>query len=423
MSSENNDSINNNPVEAGSPIYDERKAELVAKFKSDVLTKTELYEFKSALSGFLFTEAPHEAIHGVGIGKVDGSEDCARIYYDDRKADDDAQSIMLSFAELGDFAVSVSQQQPDTKSVDLTLTNGLTVQLVPAPQAVLSALGSGSTGVARRDSEYMEDSADSLTGTEVLPVPCNATREYTTLPAGTSIWRKLSAKGTIGYFCRDNKGIKYVLSCNHVLADFADGTTPPDKGALYRDGSGSSIVPLATLSEFVPLSDTAENRVDAALAEISHGIQNRIIEGVTIESSAKKTDNVLNLTIEKHGIATCGTLGLIDDQSCDMRVNGPNGKSYLFMDQIRIVSLDKSKNFAARGDSGSLVFERSRKRAIGLLFAVGNKDLLPSRLDEGADRTIDYALANPIETVIEELSERLANQLGADHLPLDLIAA
>jgi hypothetical protein len=423
MSSENNDQINNNPVEAEPPISEERKAELIARFKSDVLTKTELYDFKSALSGFLFTEAPHKAIHGVGIGKIDGNGDCARIYYDDRKADD-AQSIMLSFAELGDFAVSIpQQQQSDAKPVDLKLTNGLTVQLVSAPQAVLSALGSGSTGVAHEGREYIADSPSSLTETEVQPVPCNATREYTKLPAGTSIWRKPAAKGTIGYFCADKHGIKYVLSCNHVLADFADGTADPDKSALFRDGSGSSTVPLATLTEFVPLSDTGENLVDAALAEISYGIQNRIIEGVSIESKAKKTDDVLNLPVEKHGIATCGTLGVIDDQSCDMRVNGPNGKSYLFMDQIRIVSLDRSKSFAARGDSGSLVFERSRKRAIGLLFAVGNRDLLPSRLDEGADSTIDYALANPIETVIELLSERLSAQLGADHLPLDLIAA
>jgi hypothetical protein len=422
MSSENNDPINNNPVEAVPPIYDERKAELVAKFKSDVMTKTDLREFKSALSEFLFTEAPHEAIHGVGIGKIDGNGDCARIYYDDRKADD-AQEVMQSFADLSDIAITIPRPLPDTKPVDLTLTNGLIIQLVRAPQAVLSALGSGSTGVAHGGEDYLVNPPDSLTETEVLPVPCNATREYTTLPAGTSIWRKPAAKGTIGYFCKDNHGIKYVLSCNHVLADFADGTNPPDKGALFRDGSGSSIVPLATLTEFVPLSDTAENRVDAALAEISYGIQNRIIEGVTIEAMAKNTDDLLDLPVEKHGLATCGTLGVIDDQSCDMRVNGPNGKSYLFMEQIRIVSLDKSKGFAARGDSGSLVFDRSQKRAVGLLFAVGNKDLLPSGLDEGADRTIDYALANPIETVIEQLSERLASQLGADHLPLDLIAA
>jgi hypothetical protein len=422
MSSENNDQINNNPVEGEPPMPEERKAELVAKFKSDVMTKTDLLEFKSALSGFLFTEAPHVAIHGVGIGKIDGNGDCARIYYDDRKADD-AREVMQSFADLSDIAVTIPQPLPDSKPVDVPLTNGLTIQLIRAPQAVLSALGSGSTGVAHGGEDYLVNPPDSLTATEVLPVPCNATREYTTLPAGTSIWRKPAAKGTIGYFCKDNKGIKYVLSCNHVLADFADGTTAPDKGALFRDGSGSSIVPLATLTEFVPLSDTGENRVDAALAEISYGIQNRIIEGVTIEAIANHTDDLINLPVEKHGIATCGTLGVIDDQSCDMRVNGPNGKSYLFMDQIRIVSLDGSKPFAARGDSGSLVFERSQKKAIGLLFAAGNKDFLPGGLDEGVDRTLDYALANPIGTVIEKLSDRLGDRLGADHLPLDLIAA
>jgi hypothetical protein len=422
MSSENNDRINNNPVEGESSMYEGRKAELVARFKSDVMTKTEIHEFKSALSGFLFTEAPHEAIHGVGIGKIDGNGDCARIYYDDRK-EADARNIMLSFADLGDFTVSISDQEPETKSVDLTLTNGLKVQLIRAPQAVLSALGSGSAGVAHEGEDYVVNRPQNVTETQVLPVPCNATREYTTLPAGTSIWRKPAAKGTIGYFCQDNKGIKYVLSCNHVLADFADGTAPPDKGALFRDGSGSSVVPLATLTEFVPLVDTAENRVDAALAEISYGIQNRIIEGVTIETMARNTEDLLDLPVEKHGIASCGTLGVIDDQSCDMRVNGPNGKSYLFMEQIRIVSLDKSKTFAAMGDSGSLVFDRSQKKAVGLLFASGNKDFLPSGLNEGADRSIDYALANPIETVIELLSERLSDQLGADHLPLDLIAA
>jgi len=390
---------------------DEReKIRLAGIFTNDILPLAgDTMAFKEAMSGFLFGEARHEAIHGVGIGKVDGKE-CVRIYFDDHKTDQ-TRNALQRFLDLSSIDVSIPDPLDETFAFPLKNSDDqeIMIQLVRAPQAAVAVLGSGS-GAAP--------------GTQVLPVPCNATREYTSLPAGTSIWRKPSAKGTIGYFCKDSNGNKYVLSCNHVLADFASDDLPSDL-ALYRDGSGSSVVSLASLSEFVPLNasekdepDPVQNPVDAALAQISYGIQTRIIEGVTIKGSVAAD---IGQQVEKHGIATCGTLGTIDDISCNMRVNGTNGLSYFFVNQIRIHSNDRTKPFAARGDSGSLVFERSSEKAVGLLFAAGNQNFEPSSLPEGVgERNVDYALVNPIGEVITQLTERL-NRDRTDNLTLDLI--
>jgi hypothetical protein len=407
LTGDSNDSV--------TPIDDEQeKIRLAGIFTRDILEPLagDTRAFKEAMSGFLFGEARHEAIHGVGIGKIDGKE-CVRIYFDDHKTDQ-TRNALQRFLDLSSVDVPIPDPLDDTFA--FTLKNEadkkVTIQLVRAPQAAVAALGSGS-GVAHGS-----------TRTQVLPIPCNATREYTSLPAGTSIWRKLSAKGTIGYFCKDSNGNKYVLSCNHVLADFASDATPPDFAPLYRDGSGSSIVSLASLSEFVPLNasakdqpDPATNSVDAALAEISYGIQPRIIEGVKIKGSVAAD---INQQVEKHGIATCGTIGTVDDISCNMRVNGTNGLSYFFVNQIRIRSNERTKPFAARGDSGSLVFERNSEKAVGLLFAVGNQNFEPSGLPEGVERNVDYALVNPIGEVIAKLTARL-NRFRTDNLTLDLI--
>ena len=213
-----------------------------------------------------------------------------------------------------------------------------------------------------------------------------------------------------------------MLSCNHVLADFASGTTLPADTTVYRDGSGSSVVSLANLSEFVELnasprdgSANVSNLADAALAAISYGIQPRIIEGVTIRRSIAAD---IGQQVEKHGIATCGTAGTVDDVSCDIRVNGTDGLSYLFVNQIRIVSNSRFKSFAARGDSGSLVFDRNAEAAVGLLFASGNEHFRPSDVAPGTERNVDYALANPIDVVMTQLAARLRDRTGATSLDL-----
>lgn len=428
MPSENNDNNNNyengNPGESGNPIYDERKEDLVAKFTNEILPIKDVSDFKNALSVFLFNEAAHESIHGVGISKSKNTQ-CVRIYFDDHKADQ-ARDALQTFMDLSGIPDTLPDKMPE-EAYSLTLNTGVIVQLVRAPQPVLSALASGSTAMSMGDGEADGDPRG--TAPAVLQ-PCNATREYTSLPAGTSIWQRPAAKGTIGYFCEDSRNNKYVLSCNHVLTDFADGNELPAERTLYRDGSGSSIVSLATLAEFKPLSETEDNLVDAALAKISSRILNRIIEGVEITGTNPPS---VDQEVEKHGLATCKTLGIVDDISCDMRVNGPNGKSYHFVNQIRIKSAD-SKSFADRGDSGSLVFERNADTdrdpskirtgaAVGLLFAKGNRNYLPDGLEGTVDRTVDFALANPINTVITELRDRLRERLDDTELTLDFIAA
>jgi hypothetical protein len=433
MPSENNDNKNKyedgNPGEPGNPIYDEKKEKLVAQFRNEILPIKNVGKFKKALSGFLFNEAAHESIHGVGIS-MSGKKKCVRIYFDDHKADQ-ARDALQTFMDLSKIPETLPDKMPE-EAYSLTLETGVIVQLVRAPQPVLSAFASGSTALSKEDGEAasqldLNRSGPQRISATALQQPCNATREYTSLPAGTSIWRKFAAKGTIGYFCEDSEGNKYVLSCNHVLADLADGNDLPAERTLYRDGSGSSIMSLATLAEFVALSETTPNLVDAALAEISSRIQNRIIEGVKITGTKAAR---VGQEVEKHGLATCKTQGIVDDISCDMRVNGPNGKTYHFIRQIRIKSVD-SRPFADKGDSGSLVFERDvdpkhdpskieTGAAVGLLFARGNRNYLPDGLEANVDRTVDYVLVNPIETVIGELKKRLRTRLGERGLTLAL---
>lgn len=395
------------------------------------------YSIKKRLSEYLFSkEGYHEAIVGVGVGEIDGKE-CVRIYIDDRRTGE-TKEMLKAFVKSD---TEIPKELPGTLPPDLL--NGVIVELVSAPRPGLSShdqfylkipfikkaicISIGLKKIGDKCSCCCPPTRK-VTSTFTPPrpadpwvPPCNAAGEFTSLPAGTSVWSKPNSKGTIGYFYTDGSGDKYLLSCNHVLTDLAAESTIKPDTPIYRNGSGSNTLPIATLSAVEPLipfdlesATDVRNTVDAALAKITMGVQDRILKGPTLTGQEEAK---VGMAVKKHGIGTCLTDGVIDDVSCDMRVAGPGGKSYLFVEQIRVRPANGSKRFAARGDSGSMVFHKSN--AVGLLFAIGDSKSKLGNLDLSADRTVDFAIVNPIDTVMKSIIQRLQEAPSSSRFTLD----
>lgn len=367
---------------------------------SDLLSSKNVDTFKKKLSAVLVGTPAYPAVHGVGIGLLDNRE-CVRVFID-----------LDMIQEASDILQSVigAKLPPDMgMSHQIPISSDITVEVVRARRSLLSTAAPSVS--SRRVLRRKKDTAVHR---------CLSSREFYRLPAGISVWRDTKAKGTIGYFCEDDDDNRYLLTCNHVIADYASGYSLPRRRNVQRDGSGSNDVSIARLAEFVPLNTldakhpSRSNLVDAALASISSAIRPRIVESGTINGILRRC--LLGVDVQKHGLATCLTDGKIDAIRCDMVVVGSNGHAYLFTDQIRVVPSGDSKIFASRGDSGALVYTKNGAKAVGLLFAAGKPDV-----PDGITDDFTHALVNPIGTVLKCLERRLISRHGSRRKNLRLL--
>ena len=188
--------------------------------------------------------------------------------------------------------------------------------------------------------------------------------------------------GTLGSLVgdRDGSGTQYILSNNHILALFNQGTIgdPINQPGQIDQQCGQEGV-VAYLSAFVTIKTTKgrrikENFVDAAIASVVSGAVspdgsildigqvNSDVMVAVIGQLVKKSGRTSGLT---HGqvLATDVTVSVGYSTSC----GGAANQVAYFFEQIRI----GSGSFSAGGDSGSLVVEDvlSLPKAVGLLFA------------------------------------------------------
>ncbi|UCC16232.1 MAG: hypothetical protein JSU58_07610, partial [Dehalococcoidales bacterium] len=217
------------------------------------------------------------------------------------------------------------------------------------------------------------------------------------VPIGVSTGHPDITAGTIGARVVDNNNNVYALSNNHVYANSNNATIGDvviqpgtvDKGTLADDGIG-------TLSCFVPIAfNGTANTVDAAIALTSaENLSNSTPSdgyGVPESSTAPAT---INLRVMKYGRTTGQTSGRVYALNASVEVNYGTDKEgnpmiALFNGQIIVTP----GRFSAGGDSGSLIVD-SNKNPVGLLFA-------------GSSR---YTIANPIQTVLNELSHVLSDE-------------
>jgi hypothetical protein len=202
-------------------------------------------------------------------------------------------------------------------------------------------------------------------------------------PGGISVGHLAVGAGTLGCLAqgrsapRDNRLL--ILGNNHVLAasnagSFGDEIVQP--GPL--DGGVAPAYTIARLERFVPLDFTgAPNVVDCATAWAHPGLVRPELlrmtaAGPTFFSLAAGTVPCSeDLQVGKSGRTTQVTTGRILDCNATIRVRF-NGQTALFRDQISVRGAAGSL-FAARGDSGAVVWRAEDRRPVGLLFAVGGE--------------------------------------------------
>lgn len=221
------------------------------------------------------------------------------------------------------------------------------------------------------------------------------------LEIGTSIAHKDVTAGTIGAFVhRGRSGAWYILSNNHVLANVNEATRgdeilqpgPADGGRLREEDI------VALLAKYVPISFSAPNLVDCAIAKVREGVEvvPSEIHGIGTMTGVREDDVDILMQVKKLGRTTGLKTGRVtaialDDVGVDMDTGVAS-----FDNQIEIESVVRTKPFCRGGDSGSLIVDEDGC-ATALLFAGS---------DEGGLGNQGLTYANPISAVISSLGIR-----------------
>jgi hypothetical protein len=176
--------------------------------------------------------------------------------------------------------------------------------------------------------------------------------------------------GTLGCLATDVDGKRYILSNNHVIAN-----------------------EIATLSRFVQIKPAPTgNKVDAAIAGLTKPsfATATLLPKVGKLASTTPIAAVEQMKVHKHGRTTGYTTGVVVDVAADVKVGYDFGDA-IFTDQILVVATGTG-TFSSSGDSGSLIVDRTSRRAVGLLFA----------------GSASHTVANPISDVLNGLGIALA---------------
>jgi hypothetical protein len=171
--------------------------------------------------------------------------------------------------------------------------------------------------------------------------------------------------GTFGALVRD-KGVSFILSNNHVLADedrLAVNAPIFQPGLLDKDDVKDD--QLAKFSRAVRLKSNTANKVDCAIAALDKpSLATKEI--IKIGAPQGVADATIDMTVHKFGRTSGYSVGRVSSVDTDVTVQYETG-SFTFTEQIIVVGLS-GQPFSAAGDSGSLIVERPSNKAVGLLF-------------------------------------------------------
>jgi hypothetical protein len=209
------------------------------------------------------------------------------------------------------------------------------------------------------------------------------------LHIGLSVGHNDGGAGTLGAFVADGDGNECILSNNHVLAPTKEADA---KDSIYQPGRPDQS-PLriqhliARLSDATVLAKDIRNEADSAIAILVSGMNhesNKIPTGYSYpmegEMITEPNDEASMLELLnkdeivcKIGRTTGYTEGRISAVALDnVPVKTAMG-NMLFDNVIEINWESQRKPFSLPGDSGSLVFTRSGRIAVGLHFAGGRR--------------------------------------------------
>jgi hypothetical protein len=199
--------------------------------------------------------------------------------------------------------------------------------------------------------------------------------------------------GTLGALVR--RGTQsFILSNNHVLVPTSQNPStvgiPVFQPAPFDAVGPASAGRIGRLSLFVRLHADQDNIVDCAIAQLDSPplATNSIIsigapQGIGVAQAMT--------TVEKFGRTTRFSTGTIKETNATVLIEYPGIGTLLFRNQIRITG-HNGLPFSDEGDSGSLIVERTTRRAVGLLFGI----------------TTTGVFANHIGDVLEALKVSLA---------------
>jgi hypothetical protein len=231
------------------------------------------------------------------------------------------------------------------------------------------------------------------------------------LHMGLSIGHRDGAPGTLGAFVQGNDGDGILSNC-HVLA-LAGSASQGDM--IYQPGRPDQprLLPshrIGSLSEFVELSKTGSNDVDAAYATLLEGIPhdgNIIPMGIGNPDEGKRlsypqTSGVLGASqvVAKVGRTTGYRTGVVSGKAVDdVPISVPGIGNVRFDNLIRITWNNLDEPFMELGDSGSVAYIPNEMVPFGLCFATGILEI------DGHDVGISVACELPI--VLDALSVEL----------------
>jgi hypothetical protein len=220
-------------------------------------------------------------------------------------------------------------------------------------------------------------------------------REDTTPRPGSSIRLKTNAPnvnvgftGTLGAVVTDGAR-QFILSCNHVLA--VNGRVPKDAEIVSAEFVGTEDT-IAKPGYFIGFERDGGNSVDCAVALLpkpTRKVQATFPDDFTLSPDGP-ADPMPDMKVTKFGAATDRTDGRIVDTHVDLYVDYSFG-TFRFNDQVMIDGGKDNGHFATAGDSGSLVIDKSTKRATAMIFAASGT----------------FAVACPLEMVLEKLAAEI----------------
>jgi hypothetical protein len=194
--------------------------------------------------------------------------------------------------------------------------------------------------------------------------------------------------GTFGALVEDDAGRRYVLSNNHVLADFDQnpiGTRVFQPEPPFR---------FARLSVTVPIDARFPNDTDCALAKLDSAAdaRGRLTAPPGPLSSAQPGDVDHGTRVAKRGAVTGRTSGKVHSPAFAVDLGG-----FKFENLIQIE--DDGAPFCDHGDSGALIVDRDTRAPVALLMGrMGNFNFACS-LDRVLAR-LSAALGSNLQLII-----------------------
>jgi hypothetical protein len=217
------------------------------------------------------------------------------------------------------------------------------------------------------------------------------------LRPGVSVAHQAVSAGTLGGFVTvEGARGTHVLSNHHVLVGPTGRVSDPVLQPGPADG-GVAEDRIGTLASFVPLAAGEPALVDAALARMDEGLEADPTYPVGALAGVARV--VGGDVVQKIGRTTGVTNGRVTAIELDGIVvgYGPELGELTFDDQIEVEGYCELP-FSAGGDSGSLVYRPSDRRAIGLLFAGS---------ETGGENGRGLTYLNPVVEVLTALGATL----------------